>query len=92
MNVNQSVPWFSYRVILATYGLIHAFLKSQSLTKAADALRKSVKDVIVLHDDVKQEGPSLHEIIVEWKKLKEKADEYVFLLDFIYSKNALIVN
>ena len=57
----------------ATYTYIYAFLVKQEHKKAADALKKVVKDVVVLKDGMEPEGPSLDAIIKEWKELKEKA-------------------
>ena len=45
----------------------------QEHKKAADALKKAVKDIVVLKDGMEAEGPSLDAIIKEWKELKEKA-------------------
>lgn len=52
----------------ATYTLIHSFLTKQSHVKAAAALKKAVKDVVILKDEIETEGPQLDEIINEWKK------------------------
>lgn len=57
---------------LDTYTLIYAFLTQKSLTKAANALKKEVKDVVVLKDGVKHEGPSLEDIINQWKGGQKK--------------------
>ncbi len=43
----------------------------QEHKKAAEALKKAVKDVVVLKEGM-EEGPSLDAIIKEWKELKEK--------------------
>ena len=59
----------------ATYTHIHAFLVKQKHKKAADVLRKAVKEVVVLKEDVKMNGPSLDAIIKEWQDLKAKGDE-----------------
>ena len=56
----------------ATYCHIYAFLLEKEHTKAAKALKKAVKDVVVLEDKVEVEGPSLDIILKEWKELKEK--------------------
>ena len=45
----------------------------QKQTRAAEALKNAVKDVVVLKDEVKAKGPSLGQIIKEWKDLKAKA-------------------
>ncbi len=57
----------------AAYALIYNFLKSHSHDKAAQALRKSVRDVVVLNDSVaSSEDTPLDEIIREWKLQKER--------------------
>lgn len=57
----------------AAYALIYNFLKSHSHDKAAQALRKSVRDVVVLNDSVASpEDTPLDEIIREWKLQKER--------------------
>jgi hypothetical protein len=58
----------------ATYTLIHAFLTKRSHTKVALALKKAVKDVVILKDDVNVEGPQLDEIVKHWKLLAAKKD------------------
>lgn len=55
---------------LATYTLIYDFLRKQSHSKAADALRKEAKAVVTLKD-ANTEGPALDEIIKQWKKSKK---------------------
>ena len=54
-------------LLLATYTLIYSFLKTQSQAKAAEAVKKAAKDIVVLKDDVKLEGPSLDKIVQDWK-------------------------
>ncbi|KAG1756312.1 uncharacterized protein EDB91DRAFT_7053 [Suillus paluster] len=54
--------------LAVTYSLIYAFLKKQSQTKAADAVKKAARSVIVLKDDFKLEGPHLDEIVKRWKE------------------------
>ena len=61
-------------VCTATYTLIHAFLIKRSHEKAAAALKKAARDIVVLEDGVDADGPSLDEILEEWKGLKAKAD------------------
>lgn len=51
----------------ATYTLIYRFLKQQSQHKAAGAVKKAAKAIVVLRDDIEQEGPPLEDIIKEWK-------------------------
>lgn len=53
--------------ILATYILIHSFLRKHSHTKAALAVKKAAKDIVILKDDVEIEEPHLDTIIQEWK-------------------------
>lgn len=59
---------------LATYTLIHAFLTKRLHTKVALALKKAVKDIVILKDDVGVEGPQLDEIVRQWKILVVKQD------------------
>ena len=54
----------------AIYTLIHAFLSKHSHTKAAQAVKKAAKEVVILKDDIDIEGPQLDEIIAQWKLLK----------------------
>lgn len=58
----------------ATYTLIHAFLTKQLHTKAAQAVKKAAKEVVVLRDDIKLEGPQLDEIIKQWKSDSQKKE------------------
>lgn len=51
----------------AIYTLIYTFLTEKSLTKTAQALKKEVKDVVVLKDGLKPDGPSLETIFKQWK-------------------------
>ena len=67
----------------ATYTLIHAFLTKHSHTKAAQAVKKAAKEVVILKDGVEIEGPQLDEIIVEWKLLvAKKCVTFAFSNDF----------
>jgi hypothetical protein len=59
---------------LATYTLIHAFLVKRSHTKVALVLKKAVKDVVILKDDIDIEGPQLDEIVKQWKAFDAKKD------------------
>ncbi|KXN92261.1 hypothetical protein AN958_08714, partial [Leucoagaricus sp. SymC.cos] len=61
----------------ATYTLIYAFLTKNSLSKTAEALKKEVKGVVVLKDGVKPEGPSLDDILRQWKTQQKKRASYV---------------
>ena len=54
----------------AIYILIHAFLSKHSHTKAAQAVKKAAKEIVILKDDIDIEGPQLDEIIAQWKLLK----------------------
>jgi hypothetical protein len=54
----------------AIYTLIHAFLSKNSHAKAAQAVKKAAKDIVILKDDIDIEGPQLDEIIAQWKLLK----------------------
>lgn len=75
MSASSFVNCSNY-LIASTYFHIYRFLKSRSLDTAAKALKKAVKDVVVLRDDVPAEEPLLNDIIVEWKELVE-AKAYV---------------
>ncbi|KAF8809114.1 hypothetical protein BYT27DRAFT_7136775 [Phlegmacium glaucopus] len=55
--------------LASTYTLIHAFLTKHSHTKAAQAVKKAAKEVVILKDDIDIEGPQLDEIICQWKSL-----------------------
>jgi hypothetical protein len=44
------------------------FLKQQSQTKAADAVKKAARNVIVLKDDFQLESLPLNEIVKQWKE------------------------
>lgn len=68
----------------ATYTLIHAFLTKHSHAKAAEAVKKAAKAVVVLKDDIKVEGPQLDEIIEQWKQISQKKSKQscVFLDKF----------
>ncbi|KAH7914009.1 hypothetical protein BJ138DRAFT_503853 [Hygrophoropsis aurantiaca] len=56
--------------LAATYTLVYTFLKNRSHTKAADALKKAAKDVVILKDDIDSSSPPLNDIIEEWKAFK----------------------
>ena len=56
---------------VAIYTLIHAFLSKHSHTKAAQAVRKAAKEIVILKEDIDIEGTQLDEIIAQWKLLKE---------------------
>ncbi|KAG6878977.1 hypothetical protein C0992_006112 [Termitomyces sp. T32_za158] len=53
--------------LATTYTLIHSFLRKHSHTKAALAVKKAAKDIVVLKDDIEIEEPHLDTIIKEWK-------------------------
>lgn len=58
--------------IAKTYTLIYSFLKKQSHVKAAKAVKKAAKGVVVLRDDVEVDGPQLDEIVNEWEAQRKK--------------------
>ena len=58
------------RLYAATYTYIYAFLVKKEQKKVAEALKKAVKDIVVLKDGVEAGGPSLERIIKEWKELE----------------------
>jgi hypothetical protein len=53
----------------ATYSLIYSFLTKHAHAKAALAVKKAAKDVVELDQPV-MEGPTLDEIVGEWKDWK----------------------
>ena len=53
----------------ATYALIYSFLTKQAHTKAAEAVKKAAKDIVVLTDGTSKEDTSLDEIVSKWKTL-----------------------
>ena len=63
---------FNQAILQATYTLIHAFLSKHSHAKAAEAVKKAAKEVVVLKDDIKVDGPQLDEIIEQWKQISQK--------------------
>lgn len=74
-----SLPAYCFRHPLAhrtsptaTYTLIYAFLADKSLKKTAQALKKEVRDVVVLKDGLKLESPSLEVILQQWKTQEEQ--------------------
>ncbi|KAJ7805639.1 hypothetical protein B0H14DRAFT_2879476 [Mycena olivaceomarginata] len=56
--------------LATTYTLIHAFLTKRSHSKAAEALKKAAKDVVILKDNLDIDGPQLDDIIRDWKTLQ----------------------
>jgi hypothetical protein len=54
--------------LAVTYSLIYVFLKQQSQAKAADAVKKAARNIIVLKDDLQLEGSPLDEIVRQWKE------------------------
>lgn len=59
--------------IAKTYTLIYRFLKKQTHVKAAKAVKKAAKGVVVLRDDVELDGPQLDEIVNEWEAQRKKS-------------------
>ena len=59
----------------AIYSLIHAFLSKHSHTKAAQAVKKAAREIVILKDDIDLEGPQLDEIIAQWKLLKASSQK-----------------
>lgn len=56
----------------ATYTLIYAFLTRRSHDKAAEAVKKAAKDIVVLKDGLTVDGPTLDEVVKMWKALTVK--------------------
>ena len=50
-----------------TYTLIYSFLKKRSHPKAAEAVKRAAKGVVVLRDDIEHRGLELDEIVNEWR-------------------------
>jgi hypothetical protein len=69
----------------ATYTLIYAFLTDKSLTKTAQALKKEVRDVVVLKDGLKPESPSLDVILQQWKSREEQTNKPIACVPMIIS-------
>jgi hypothetical protein len=67
---NTNAYWFP-----GTYTLIHAFLVKHAHLKAARALKKSVKEFLILKDDAVPEGPALDDIIRSWKPCSQDGDQ-----------------
>ena len=65
----------TYMPVAAIYTLIHAFLTKHSHSKAAQAVKKAAKEVVILKDDIDLEGPQLDEIIAQWKLLKASSQK-----------------
>lgn len=77
-----------------TYSLIYGFLKKQSQSKAADAVKKAARSIIVLKDDFQPEGPPLDEIVKQWKESHAKDSSCVFTFPmyyFFYSRHEKVV-
>ena len=71
----------------ATYALIHAFLTKYSHTKAAQAVKKAAKEVVILKDDVEIEGPQLDEIISQWKLLVANKPSSCVSSTFVFAES-----
>ncbi|KAF8509686.1 hypothetical protein JB92DRAFT_492384 [Gautieria morchelliformis] len=59
--------------LAATYTLVYSFLTARSHEKAAAAVKKAAKDIVVLKDNVTVNEAPLDEI-VKWWKAKREAD------------------
>ncbi|KAL6298440.1 hypothetical protein BKA93DRAFT_67776 [Sparassis latifolia] len=55
--------------LASIYGLVYSFLAKHSHTKAAEAVKKAARDVVVLKADVAPAGPFLEDIVKQWKIL-----------------------
>ncbi|KAK2466730.1 hypothetical protein APHAL10511_000988 [Amanita phalloides] len=60
-------------ILPTTYNLIYTFLTKHDHIKAAQALKKAAKHVVVLKDGLLSDGPSLDQIVQEWKEFKAHA-------------------
>jgi hypothetical protein len=56
-----------------TYKLVHAFLAERSHKKVASALKQAVNGIATIEDGVDHKGPTLQQILKEWKELKAAA-------------------
>jgi hypothetical protein len=56
-----------------TYKLVHTFLAERSHKKAASALKQAVNGIATIEDGVDHKGPTLQQILKEWKELKAAA-------------------
>jgi len=65
--------------------LIYAFLKKQAQTKAADAVKKAARNLIVLKDDFQLEGPHLDEIVQQWKQSQATNSSWVFIFPDVFN-------
>ncbi|KAI6045579.1 SRP40, C-terminal domain-containing protein [Pisolithus marmoratus] len=63
--------WLTF--VAETYTLIYRFLKKQSHVKAAKAVKKAAKGVVILRDDAELDGPQLDEIVSEWEAQRKKS-------------------
>ncbi|KAI0345269.1 hypothetical protein BDW22DRAFT_1015526 [Trametopsis cervina] len=61
--------------LATTYALIYSFLNKQAHTKAAEAVKKAAKDVIVLKEGTGPDATSLDEIVRKWKALSTSSDK-----------------
>jgi hypothetical protein len=76
-------------IILATYALIYSFLLAHSHVKAAAAVKKAVKDIVVLKENVPADDDSLDKI-VKWWKGKKVADASVNLCSIAWHSCSLL--
>jgi len=69
LQVSFLVVWkcILFTTCVGTYTLIHAFLVKHAHLKAAQALKNSVKNGLILKDNAIPKGPSLEDIIRLWK-------------------------
>ncbi|KAH9180705.1 hypothetical protein EDB89DRAFT_1920592 [Lactarius sanguifluus] len=56
------------------YRLVHAFLAQRSHKKVASALKQAANGIAIIDKTVNYKGPTLQQILKEWKELKAAAD------------------
>ncbi|KAH9079571.1 hypothetical protein EDB83DRAFT_1287695 [Lactarius deliciosus] len=56
------------------YRLVHTFLAQRSHKKVASALKKAANGIAIVDKTVDYKGPTLQQILKEWKELKAAAD------------------
>lgn len=68
-----SQPFYTLPYPTDTYKLVHAFLAERSHKKVASALKQAVNGVATIEDGADYRGPTLQQILKEWKELKAAA-------------------
>ena len=55
---------------VGTYTLIHAFLRGNSHTKAADAVKKAAKDIPGFRESIADSEQTIDSIVKQWRERK----------------------